>query len=746
MTKTKKNKLKSRGFIALLLITIVGFGAGIYGLVNVNIINGEKYKQKAEKQQLSDTTVSALRGTITDANGNVIAKSADVWKIWINPSKMTDDATRQNIAENLATILELEYEDVYELCCKENRTYVVVKSKVEYEAKTAVMTFAKENKYTQMISTEDDVKRYYPYGSFASSVLGFTGSEDSGRSGLEYYYNDTLTGTVGRIITAKNAQQATFKSDYSTYYEAESGLNLQLTIDQVIQYYLDTALENAVTENKATYGYGIVMETKTGAILAMSTMPDYDCNNPYSLSDETLEAINEEYTDEEGNITDEDARKAAITSAQYSQWRNRTICDSYEPGSVFKCIVAAAALEEGVVTTDEVFNCTGSIQVADRTYHCAKRVGHGTEDFVTAFKNSCNPVFITIGQRLGANNYYKYFEAFGFTEKTGIDLPAESTPVANVTYYTANKLTKVSLASCSFGQSFQVSPIQIITAINAIANDGKLMKPYVVGAMLDDDGNKVYETQPTVKRQVISEQTAATVRSMMEEVVKTGGGKNAYVAGYRVAGKTGTSQKLTNVGYYISSFCGFAPADDPEITVLIVIDEPKAGQTAGGTVAAPVAAEVISETMQYLNVEPQYTEEELAKLDVKTPDYVGTGSATAQKELEAQGFTVKVIGSGDKVVKQSPSAGQTIPKNGVVVLYTEKGDAKKATVPDLTGLTIAEANAKAISAGFNIKISGTKSGSDIKAYRQSIKAGSEASLGSVITVSFKTVEVLEGDD
>ena len=745
MSKQQRNKLTKRAILVLLITCILGFGAGAYGLVNAGIINAEKYKRKAESQQLSDTTVSALRGTIYDSNMNVIAQSADAWKIWINPSKMADDETRQGIAQELAAVLDLEYEEVLVKCNKSDYAYVLIKSQVDYEDKEAIIKFRNEHKgYNQIIGTEDDVKRYYPYGSFASSVLGFTGDGDIGRSGLEYYYDETLTGTTGRIVTAKNAKQVRMSSDYSTYYAAETGLNLQLTIDQVIQYYLDEALSEAVEINDATYGYGIVMDVETGAILAMSTKPDFDCNEPYSVSDEILQEIDESLIDEEGNI-DEQAKSDAIVQARYDQWRNRTICDSYEPGSVFKCVTAAAGLEEGVVTPDEMFNCTGSYEVQDRTYHCSHRAGHGVEDFTTAMMNSCNPIFIEVAQRLGKTTFYKYFEAFGFTEQTGVDLPAESKPVADVTYHSLKNMSSVDMASESFGQTFQASPIQVITAINAIANDGKLMQPYIVAAMYDDNNNKVYEKQPVIKRQVISEETADTLNVMMEKVVSGGTAKNAYVPGYRVAGKTGTSQKLTiGENIYVASFCGFAPADDPKISVLIAIDEPSAGSFTGGSVAGPAAAEVITNVMKYLNVEPQYTDDELAKLDVKVPKVVGDTAVMAQKELESTGFTVKVMGGGDSVVSQYPGSGQLLPKNGVVVLYTESGDPTLVTVPDLTGMSVADANNAAISSGLNIKRVGNLNGSNITCYKQSIEAGTDAKMGTVITVYFRT-EIKEED-
>ncbi|MDO5448675.1 MAG: penicillin-binding transpeptidase domain-containing protein [Clostridia bacterium] len=740
MPKAKRNQLRNRAIIALLFTCILGFGAGAYGLVNVGLVNGEKYKLKAESQQLSDTTVSALRGTIYDANMNIIAQSADAWKIWINPSKISDDETRQDIAQELSTVLELDYDTVLEKCSKSDYAYVLIKSQVDYDAKTQIIEFRQNHKgYNQIIGTEDDVKRYYPYGTFASSVLGFTGSDDVGLSGLEYYYDETLTGTKGRLVTAKNAKQIKMSSDYTAYYEAETGLNLQLTIDQVIQYYLDTALEEAVTLNNANYGYGIIMDVETGAILAMSTKPDFDANDPYAIADEQKAA-------EIAEMENEEEKSAATLEARYSQWRNRSICDSYEPGSVFKCITAAAGLEEGVVTTDEMFNCTGSYEVLDRTFHCSHRAGHGVEDFTTAMMNSCNPIFIEVAQRLGADTFYKYFEAFGFAEKTGIDLPAESEPVADVTYHSRSKLNAVAMASSSFGQTFQASPIQTITAINALANDGKLMQPYVVAAMLDSEGNKVYETKATVKRQVVSKETADTLKMMMEKVVSGGTAKNAYVPGYRVAGKTGTSQKLTvGENVYIASFCGFAPADDPRISVLIVVDEPKNGSITGGSVAGPVAAEVITNVMKYLNVEPQYTDDELAKLDVTTSKVVGDTVAEARKKLESTGFEVKVIGNGDTVAKQVPSAGQKLPKNGLVVLYTDKdAEPQMVTVPDLTGLSVAEANNTAIACGLNIKRVGYTSASNVAAYKQNVESGSEAQMGTVITVSFRT-EITEED-
>ena len=733
MANKPSKQLVQRATIIMVVTCILGFGAGVFGLINAQLVHGEEYRQKAEQQQLSDKVINAERGTIFDRNMNIISQSANVWKVYMNPSKIKTEEQRVHICKNLSELLSMDYDTVYKKASKSKYGYMTIKSQVENDVKLKVAEFVSNNKgYNQIIGIDPDTKRYYPYMNFASTILGFTGADDEGRSGLEYYYNDTLKGVSGRIITARNARAGDMPTQYESTYDAKKGTSLVLTIDQVIQYYLDKGLEQAVTDFNAKYGYGIVMDVKTGAILAMSTKPDFDANKPYEITDQkTLDEINK--------IPDEKERDKALSNARFAQWRNRTISDTYEPGSVFKVITASAAIEENVVTDNEKFFCTGSIRVADRNIHCHKLTGHGSENFTEALMNSCNPVFVTVGQRLGAEKFYKYFEGFGFTETAGVDLPAEAVPVPNVTYYTANKLGISQLASCSFGQSFQVSPIQMITAVSAIANGGKLMQPYIVASELDEGGNTIAVTSPKMKRQVISEDTAKKVAQMMEAVSTSGTGRNSYVAGYHVAGKTGTSQKLTVQGKFIASFAGFAPADNPEIAVLIVVDEPTGGSYMGGTVAAPVAAQVIEQTLKYLNVEPKYSEAELAKLDVKTPNLVGNTIDSATKELKAKGFNVKIIGSGEKVINQTPAYNQVLPKNGLVVLYTDDSEeTTKTKVPKLTGLTLAEVNRVAVAAGVNIKVSGYTNSGDIVSYRQSIEPDTEVAMGTIITVSFKS--------
>ena len=736
MSKSTR-KLKQRGLIAAAILLLLGFGTDIFRLFYIQVVKGDEYKTKAEAQQLSDTEISADRGIIYDCNYNVLAESASAWLVYVNPSKIKDDAQRKLISTTLSTILEIPEEQIYEKISNSEYSYVKIKGKVEYTEKTLVVDFIDDNDLGEVVNIDPDTKRYYPYSNFASTILGFTGAEDSGRAGLELEYNDVLTGVAGRVITAKNARNGAMSSNFETTYDAKQGTSLVLTLDKTIQYYLEKGLTQAVIDNQATSAYGIVMDVETGAILAMATMPDYDLNTPTVITDE-------EILKELDEIKNEKEYDLAYNNKIYSMWRNKAVSDTYEPGSVFKVFVAAGALEEGVVTPDYCFNCSGSIKVADNILHCHKDGGHGNQTLSEGLMNSCNPFFVTIGQNLGTKNFYKYFEAFGFTEETNVDLPGEATPVKDVTYHSLENMGISQLSSSSFGQTFQVSPIQMITAVSAIANGGNLMQPYIVGAMLDEDGNTVYEAEPTVKRSVISKTTSESVLKMMEKVVSEGTGKNAYVPGYHVAGKTGTSEKLTVDGEYIASFVGCAPADDPKIAVLIVIDEPQGDVHGGGAIAAPVAGSVIEQTLKYMNIDPVYSNEELSQLNGVTPDINSMSVEKAKATLENKGFTARVVGDGNTVISQYPLKGQNIPLDGVVIIYTEKEESSMtATVPDLTGLSISEANQKAVNAGFNIKISGASFDSEVISYRQSIDSGTQAELGATITVYFKTNKGVE---
>lgn len=738
MQTRPSKRMATRAALAMAGLSLA-FLYGIGALIYAGLINGEENRLKAERNQLSDTQIAAERGTIYDSNMNVLAKSASAWLVYINPSQIKDDTQKELVVNGLSQILGVDADSVRTKAEKTKTGYQKIAGEVETDVKEALEAYIDEhsdNKLSAIIGIDPDTKRYYPYSSFASTIIGFTNSDDQGVGGIEMQYDDDLTGVSGRIITAKNAQQGSMSSDYETTYDAKPGESLVLTIDEVIQYYLEQGLEQALVDTGAKYAYGIVMDTDTGAILGMTSKPDFDLNNPRKISNAALsETI--------AAITDDTQRAQETTNALYAQWRNRTISDTYEPGSVFKTVVVSAALEEGVVDLNTTYTCTGGIQVADNYQRCWKPGGHGHETLTQGLMNSCNPFFITIGQALGEERFYKYFEAFGFTEKTGIDLPAEAKPVAGKTYHALESMGISELSSSSFGQTFQVSPIQMITAVNTIANGGKLMQPYVVDSKLDSDGNVVYKTTPTVKRQVISEKTASTVADMMEQVVSIGTGKNAYVAGYHVAGKTGTSEKIGIEGAYIASCAGFAPADNPEISILIAIDEPT-GEHGGGAVAAPIAGMLLEKIMTYLNVEPQYEDDELSNISSVAPSLVGKSVGDAK--VSAAKFTVKVVGSGTKVISQTPAAGQQMRTGGVIVVYTEENAAKQtATVPNLCNMSMSQANSAAVNAGFNIRLSGTTNSGEVLSYKQSVNAGEEAEIGSVITVYFKSnVDVQDG--
>lgn len=741
--KIIKKNLQRRA-TGLLIVMMVGFLVSIGSLGYVQLIKGEMFKTYAETQQLSDTTIPAQRGTIYDTNMTVLAQSASAWKISINGVKFASlsDADKEKVYSVLESSLGLSREYLEGRTALTGYNSVSIKSKVEKDAADKILEFTqtkytdsdgKEQSFASIIMVDEDVKRYYPYSSLASQIIGSVGTDNNGLAGIEYYYNSTLTGVDGRIISSRgNSEQ---DIEYKAVYDAKQGNSLVLTIDETIQRYLENALDECYQSHEYATCTGIVMDVETGAILAMSTKNDYDLNNPYEITDSRkLDLLSK--------ITDDKEREEATQTEMYSQWKSRAITDYYDPGSVFKVVTMAAGLEENVVEYDEKYTCTGSINVAGTLYHCHNTGGHGTQSLTEGLMNSCNPFFITIGQRLGIETFYKYFEAFGFTEKTGIDLPGESAPKSGDTYHALEKMTVIDLASSSFGQSFKVTPLQMITAINAIANDGKLMQPYIVEKVLDNEGNLVSQTQPVQKRQVISQSTSEKIMESMEQVAINGTAKNAYVAGFHVGGKTGTSDKLDKglEGQDWASFVGVAPANDPKITVLIVVDDPT-GTAGGGAVAAPVAREVIENTLTYLNVERQYNDSEKALLDIQVPSVTGTAIEEAKAQLGEDKFSVRIEGSGTTVVSQMPVAGQYIPQGGIIVLYTDDESKKlKATVPDFTGMTVNEANYAAINAGINIRVSGNSlSGTSLTAYRQSSAEGAEIEYGSTVTIYFRSM-------
>lgn len=731
----KKSMLKRMLIMAVVVVFL--FTLDIARLFYLQIVTGDDLSAKAQNQQLSDTEVSAMRGTIYDSEGNVLAQSATVYNIYIDPANITNEDKRNLVVDGLTDILELDEEEKAELveATKKDSRYVVVAEQVENSVKEEITAYSAENSLGLIIGTEQTTKRYYPHNNLASCVIGFTGDDDQGLSGIEAYYDDELTGTNGRIITAKDAVSNELPTDYETSIDAIDGNSLVLTINQTIQYYLEKGLRNALEEYQCKGAYGIVMNCNTGAILAMSSLPDYDCNNPYTITyEKTLSAIEALETDEE--------KTAAQSLAIQNQWRNFNVSDTYVPGSVYKTFMSCAALEENVVSLNTTYNCTGSIRVESHIMNCHNHSGHGVQTFTQGLENSCNPFFITVGQKMGVKNYFKYFEGFGFSERTGIDLPGEAYPQ----FYKENQYGIVELSSASFGQTNSLTPIQVCTGLCAIANGGTLVKPYVVSEIIDAQGNTVSKTQTTEVRRVISEDTASKVRQMMKSVVDNGTGKNGYVAGYSVGGKTGTSTKLGESAEgekdkYIVSFAAIAPSDDPEIAMLIIIDEPSV-DLGGGALCAPIAAEVVEQAMTVLNVEPKYTEEE-AKLNVNAPNIIGKTVSEAKNTLSSQGLEYKVVGDGDTVVNQSPSANTVIPSSGVVVIYTQKDSKQTVTVPDFNGLTISQANKLAADNNLNIQISGNNlSSSSVIAHRQDVEAGTVVEIGTVVNVSFKNTTAI----
>ncbi len=732
MAKQPTVRMKRRINILLVFIILVGFILMTGRLFFLQVAGGDDYREKATQQQLRDSTIAAKRGTIYDSNMNILAQSATVWTAYLSPVYIDDDEEANLIADKLSEILGVDRETVYNKTQK-NTYYEYVKRKIEKDKADEIRAFCDEYDISA-IGLDEDTKRYYPYDNLASTVIGFTGTDNQGLTGIEAYYDSYLKGTDGRVVSAKNAWGTDMPFEYEKRIEAVDGNSLVLTIDLNIQYYVDKHLETAVKEQKVNNrAAAIVMDVNTGEVLAMSTKGDFNLNDPFTIYDSSLK---EQLAQLSG-----DEKTAETAKLQNQQWRNKVISDPYEPGSVFKIITAAAALEEGVVKDGESFVCTGAYKVGDRSIHCWKTSGHGTESFSDGIMNSCNPVFMTVGSRLGGKLFYKYLQAFGLTEKTGIDLPGEAT---SITHSESTLQNAVNLASSSMGQSFKITPIQIITAVSAAVNGGNLVTPHVVKQILDSDGSVIENIDSQIKRQVISEETSSKLALMLERVVSEGTGKNAYIMGYRIGGKTGTSEKLDKVYAegesedYIMSFLGFAPADDPQVACLVIIDEPRAGEIYGSAVAAPVCGSILGDVLPYLGIEPEYTAEELAKVNVTVPNIVGKTAHMGVAALQKYGLQGTIMGSGDKVVRQVPAAGESIPRGGSVVIYTEDNTADKTvTVPNLIGLTATEVSTRLGALGLNAKITGGGiDQSGCLSSKQSIAAGEQVPVGTVIEVTF----------
>lgn len=732
--KGPAQRLRQRTAILILLILVLGFGAAILRLTYLTTVQSSELQEAAVDLQLADTTVSAKRGTIYDANGNVLAESASVWQVVMAPINFKNDKQRQAAAKGLSEIFDLEYNDVLD-DTKQQSHYVVVKRRIESDEREKVLelidTLKKDYNCSGVIQLLDDYKRYYPKNSLASSVIGFTGSDDQGLEGIEYEYDSYLSGTPGRIITAQNARGTDMPFQYEQNVESEDGNNVYLTIDETIQSICEKYMQKGVEDNNVlNKGVCIAMDVNTGAILAMVTTDGYDLNNPYELSDKDKKKI---------KSTAKNKQAEAESAALSNMWRNKAVADTYMPGSVFKMCVASAALEENLVNEKTSFTCTGSILVEGETIHCSNTDGHGTQNFVEVISNSCNPAFIQIGQMLGAGKFRQYYQGFGFSEKTGIDLPGE----AEDSFWEEGKMGGVDLAVASFGQNFSITPIQMITACAAVSNGGYVVQPHVVSKITDSKGNVIKTVDEKIKRQVISDDTSKKMNEYLEYNTERQGAAAGYISGYKVAGKTGTTEKRGVTKFessfsedYISSFCGYAPADDPQIAMLVFFDTPDGDAYYGSQVSSPVFINIMSEVLPYLDVKTSYTDEELGYVDASAGDYTGVSIDEAKTAVEADGFTATVKGNGSTVISQIPTVSSGLQKGGSIVLYTDSdSQSETVSVPSLIGLSPDEVNNVASAYGLNVSFSGATTSSGTSS-SQNIEAGTSVSPGTVITVSF----------
>lgn len=732
--KGPAQRLRQRTAILILLILVLGFGAAVLRLTYLTTIQSSELQESAVDLQLADTTVSAKRGTIYDANGNVLAESASVWQVVMSPVNFKNDKQRQAAAKGLSEIFDLEYNDVLD-DTKQQSHYVVVKRRIESDEREKVLelidTLKKDYNCSGVIQLLDDYKRYYPKNSLASSVIGFTGSDDQGLEGIEYEYDSYLSGTPGRIITAQNARGTDMPFRYEQNVESEDGNNVYLTIDETIQSICEKYMQKGVEDNNVlNKGVCIAMDVNTGAILAMVTTDGYDLNNPYELSAKDKKKI---------KSTPKKKQAEAESAALSNMWRNKAVADTYMPGSVFKMCVASAALEENLVNEKTSFTCTGSILVEGETIHCSNIAGHGTQNFVEVISNSCNPAFIQIGQMLGAGKFRQYYQGFGFSDKTGIDLPGE----AEDSFWKEGKMGGVDLAVASFGQNFTITPIQMITACAAVSNGGYVVQPHVVSKITDSKGNVIKTVDKKIKRQVISDDTSKKMNEYLEYNTERQGAAAGYISGYKVAGKTGTTEKRGVTKFessfsedYISSFCGYAPADDPQIAMLVFFDTPDGDAYYGSQVSSPVFINIMSEVLPYLDVKTSYTDEELGYVDASAGDYTGVSVDEAKTAVEADGFTATVKGNGSTVISQIPTVSSGLQKGGSIVLYTDSdSQSETVSVPSLIGLSPDEVNNVASDYGLNVSFSGATTSSGTSS-SQNIEVGTSVSPGTVITVSF----------
>ena len=803
--------IRGRTMLIMLLLGVASFTVLFWKLYDLQINRHDELKAEAVSQQTDSMVISASRGTIYDKNGEIMAISYSTETVLLDPGGVQDFVESQEqkiqdaaeeaaekgapytapevldqayIARGLSRILDVEEETILEHLENTANRYWEVKKKVDQDVADEVrrfingeiddegnqLTTVDEDGNTVLISTggrptrlqgislPPDTKRLYPFGSLAGNVIGFVNANNMGAYGLEASYDDVLSGSTGLTITPTNVNGTPLLfSGGEQMFDAENGSSLVLTLDTNVQYALEKGLESMLDKyDAANGGTGIVMDVNTGGIVAMASYPNYDPGDFSTIYTEGLQAELDaalaEIQQNRSTYETEEAYNQALANAratiQFKQWRNKCYQDTYEPGSTFKPITLATALEEGVVNMNTTFTCTGSIHVEGwgKPINCSKRAGHGTQTLKVATGNSCNPAFVTMGLKIGTEAYYRYLKSFGLMETTGIDLPAEAEGIfANEDSFNSNV---VSLAAYSFGQTFNVTPLELIRAQAATINGGYLYTPYLVEQVLDDEGNILSQHETTAVRQVISEETSAKVRECLEWVVSDGGGRNGQVTGYRIGGKTGTADKTGTKDVVVSFMC-FAPADDPQYIMLLTMDTPsRTTGTAvfGGTMVAPVASQIMSEILPLLGVEPDYTAEELVGADTTVPNVVGQTREAAEDRLADLGFTFRTVGDGDTVTDQTPAGGAIVPGNASIILYLgqEKPDTP-CTVPNVVGKSASEANKAITNAGLIMKVTGTTTASsgNVYAITQSLPAGTEVAAGTVVTVQFGDNSVLD---
>ncbi len=783
MNNTSKTITK-RGYFVL-AVFIVMWLALCAVLFNIQILSYDEYQKKVINQLTKETEVTSERGDIYDSNMNLLAANKTVWLIFISPQDIMDAmasdfsmyaiATEEGhhnigaigylgalheasglyiytdadgnsssytmdklIAKGLSEILDVDYTKIMDLTKKKNRYYEVVKKNVEKEEADLVREFIDKYGLEEQIYLSASTKRFYPNGSLACHVVGFVNSDGNGVYGLESYYNDVLKGSSGSYITATDGKGNDLPDAYESYLSDKDGFNIVTTIDSYIQYELENVLEETMRVNAAANRVaGIVMDVNTGGVLAMATIGGYDLNEPYTLTEYYQAAL-----DASGFDPDSNEYKEAFKNQLYTMWNNKAVTELYEPGSTFKIITTAMSLELGVGKLSDHFTCNGKIKIDGYAspIRCHKLSGHGDIDFKTALQQSCNPAFVTIGMRIGRDNFYNYFKMFGYGAKSGVDLPGELSTI----YHSYEDFSNVSLAVYSFGQTFKVTPIQHLSAIAAVANGGYLVTPHLMDKVIDDDGNVIDSYGTSEKRQILSEATCKTLATILEEGVSgNGGAKNAYVAGYAVAAKTGTSQKRDEAddSLRVGSCVAYAPADDPQVAVLILVDEPSAGSSYGSVVAAPYVSKLLSYVLPYLGFEPQYKEGESASVESAVNDYTGLTLATTISLLDKNGFDYTIVGDGDSVTGQWPSSGTIVSElSKKIVIYTN-GDEPEATVkvPNVVGKTAEAANRLIMNENLNIRIDGAAnytSGSGATVISQSPAAETLVPVGTVITLEF----------